>query len=537
VGGTLLVFAAIVVIFFCRLHDAAYFSEALERNNIRERVRVDETTYEVRGRVVLNDGVLAEPSISRRAQRLAYEKAVAARTPILALAGTNPQAMSDAIRHLSETAESLAALQSDPELRSAVHDTLYPIDFLSDASALESARQTFLQSGSDADAARYREAAARAVASFRRDLDAFEQSFKKIVPDNAPPYIMVRNQSDYPTVLSIIDELEHGMKANERRLRMRALCFEGLSFACNQNDLRLPDLDIPDVPPVSQQLLTYVHSKLRRPPLSIKLAAEISNMPLLQISDPGCTLAPGEPQLYTVRDASAGKNHSYRNPVMLTADRLVDATKQTGIPFFRFFAERGVSYITSSPFVYYECVYNARDVAKLLGMDTVIKAASSDTNTSTEHTELARSLTQRNVPVTESDTIRYVQQELQNEAPESIELALAIQNRSAGYDSQILNVSDMERTNAQLYALGLTVGLKAVDLFYTRNALTVFFMTDNPSISGAHSHLYPLAPSTTQPYVYYLDLDPQERKKAEDDQRYYLLLHTDPAFAASELSR
>ncbi len=523
-----------VYIFYASTYPEFYV-ESLRERNITQQVEVDGISYTVdRGEVSHDGGYVARP-IATRALTLAYEKSVAERAPLIALAGTDPAVFDIAVQDLDETLASLAALQDAPRMRTLVRDALYPLDFLKRAGELEASRLAFISSGSDIDAKLYRAVSIRAVDAFQSDLKKFERAFTEVVPTDAPPYIMVNKYSDYKTVMSVLDELRRGIDESERRLNARARCFNGFFRACHESDIDAPRLEIPDLPvPVSSTLLEYVRSKFSRPPLSLKLEdMDPAHAVLFQLTDPGCTLWGDEAQLYTMRTAHLN-NVTYRNPIMLTADRLVNATRQRNIPFFRFFDERGVTYITSSPFVYYECVYNARDLGKLLAMDTIVAASAQDTMATGERRGLAQRFAARTQPITERDTTRYAELVAYEG---KFDLALAVQNRSAGYDSQLLNISGLEKTNARLYSWGLPVGLTAVDLFYTRNALAALLMMDNMSVSGDHDHAYPTAPATQQPYVYYTALTPAEKKKADADQQFYFLLHNDPSFAQRELNR
>ncbi len=70
----------------------------------------------------------------------------------------------------------------------------------------------------------------------------------------------------------------------------------------------------------------------------------------------------------------------------------------------------------------------------------------------------------------------------------------------------------------RLYKEGLPVGLDAPDLFYTRSALSILYMAENPSVSGTHGSLYPSAPSVAQPYLTYASLSLQQKAQADQDQ-------------------
>ncbi len=376
--GAVVIVAAIVcsMLFAASRHtappDDTYYADALKEASTSESVVVRNVPYTVTDGVVYRAGAVVPPSDASPALILAYEKAVAQRSPLIALPGTDPKRLDTAIQALQKTSIELGSLQKDPGTQALVESSLYPIGFLQKASALERARQAFIESGSDTDAAAYEKAGFAASQAFQSDLDRYRRGFIQAVPSNAPPYVMLQNYEDYATVLSIVAQLQSGMATTSKELAARSRCFSGISSACDPSDLLPPSLTVPTAPaPVSASVLSYANQSLSRPPLQEKLSGDdVAQEPYLEVSAPGCAEDASSPQLFLIHsEPFSGTTYEY--PIMVTADRLVDADAQEAIPFFAYFADRGVKYVTSDPFVYYECVNYALDSGELLGMDAV----------------------------------------------------------------------------------------------------------------------------------------------------------------------
>jgi hypothetical protein len=555
--NTALISACVLAIVFCSALillerkvpriDQRYYANALKAASTTQSVVVKGIAYTVEKGDVYRSGAIVAGGEATAPLLIAYEKTVAERSPLIALPGTDPDRLDLAIRELEETSQELAAVQKDAGRQALVENSLYPIDFLQKASALERARQAFLASGSDTDASVYEKDAAEASQAFQSDLDKYQHGFALTVPTSAPPYVMLKNYATYESVVASLAQLRAGMQETADALNKRAQCFSGVASACRAQDIALPALTIPTTPAVSPNLVAQVNERLLRAPLKEKLeGTDLSQEPYMELSDPGCVPDPSAPQLFLLRIAPFAGGATYKNPLMLTDDRLVDATKQENIPFFKFFADRGVTYVTSTAFLYYECVNYTRDSGRLLGMDAV-RTYALDTPLSgslskqdPELVALGRIFSSQAQPITENDTTLYaslVEQAAyagaipRSNAKQAFDLALGVQDGSAEYDSQILNIAQIEQTNVRLYKEGVPVGLDAPDLFYTRSALTTLFMAANPSVSGTHEDLYPEASAPEdQPYLYYSSLSPQGKIQANNDQEFYFLLHNDPNF-------
>ncbi len=523
--------------------DQSFYQNALASSTQEETVAVGNTSYTVVRGIVYKDKTEVLGKEALRPLWLAYEKTAARRSPLIALAGTDPVRFDSAILQLQTVQKSLALLQTDSKKNDDVLHALYPIAFLQAASNLERARLAFLDGGKDTDATVYEQAGFAAVKAYQTDLQKFKQSFIREVPKTAPPYVTVRTYNSYDTFLDTIDMLMNGMRATESTLHARQKCFAGNSSACTTNDIAFTDVTVaPATSQISPQTLTSVQSKLLLPPLKdLLVGRDPSEEPLLALASPRCTADIPGTSLFLLNRVP-NNTGIQRVPLYAGNGRLVDITTQSNVPFFQFFIAHGLRYVPSSPLVYYECLEYPYDLAHLLALETARDAAknyplssASTGSTRAKFTALEK-LLQSSTPVTEHDANNYTSLALDaaksgglvSEAyAKALELALATHNNSAWYENQILNMSELERINVELYTKGIAVGLDATSLFYTRSGFASLFMAYNPSVAGTPAQLFgsTTIDSSKQPYIYYDSLSPQEKAQANRDKEFYYTTH------------
>jgi hypothetical protein len=515
--------------------ERAYYEEALKNSGATEEVVLEE--------------VHSPEEFADHALLLAYKKVSATRSPLMALAGVDLERFDDSVALLEETRKALADIQPTGAQRRAVQSALYPIEFLRSASALEQARRSFVRSGKESDGRLYSKALSDTARLYKKGLTVFKSAVLAHVPSSFPPYITVENEIDYAGFVGSIALLKNSAEETARMIAERERCFSGVVSSCSAADIRPPELTAPPRDPLSANALAQAKQRLLWPALKKQLAqTDTAVEPFLVLAAPHCTRNTPGTSVFLLRGATAANGSAYTIPTLVSNERLIDARAQTDTPFFKFFLQRGATYVPHNPFVYYGCLEYERDVQAIFAIAAVktftpvaplTNAAPKDILKLKELEELLFSGAQA---LYENDAVQYValaerMATAGTLSPEDrarvFDLALAVRNGSAGFENRIFFTSKVERENVALYKNGVPIGLEAPYLFYTRSNLSAFFMAYNPSFVGADKTLYKktLTPPAEEPYLYYDSLSAAEKEKADEDALYYRYLHDNPESA------
>ncbi len=516
---------------FWRLHtppsDFSFYKEMLGAARITESVSVNGNTYLEKDGSVYDGAVLVAGPDQGAALLLAYEKSVARRNPLMAIAGTDSDRMDAAVRQLIQTQRALAESQSNLRDSALILGALYPIDFLRSISNLERMRQQFLKSGDSMDATRYELALTETANAYEEDLEKFRRGFTQAVPPGTSSYVTEGGHISRTGILNVIDTRAVQAHTTEQNILKRQRCFSGEVLYCTKEDISLP---------VHEKVLTQ---KTRAPS-----ATELKEGPITQLTDPTCTA--GFPtSVFFLEQTRTTPQFSYVVPRLIGDARLIDTATQSTVPFYSFFASRGMRYIPNSPMAYYECASFVHDASGIFTTDAIRDLSIQKPLSTYAHSfakplgKIENSLVSKQQALNEVVAMQYValglealqQQDFSEEgAHVATELSLIERNRSGGYDNQIFDIAALESANAQLSKRGVPIGLGLLYLFYVRNAFEIFFMIDNQSVGPVDTVTEgPATPPAQQPYVYYSNLTPEQKKQADRDQEYYFSIHGNPS--------
>lgn len=550
------VFLLLILLSFCnsvyhaRLR-VAYFSTTLAPFN-DETVSVGIHTFVVRHGVVYDgeravDGIRAAPAL-----RLAYEKIVARNSPLVALPAVDLTQMEQSIEFLSRTEDILARHQKDLIDSSLVKTGLYPIEFLRTASALERARRTFLESGSESDSAAYRNAQKRTFVTYESNLLSSRNAFLLAVPEDMPPYVTKSVIVSRPSFVTALDTMNTGMLITREIFEQRMQCFSGQISECNSSNLLTPVID----PPSAPQIPSSVAARAKE---IVDLFDE-SDMQLeknnpIVLSGSECMGDDVSPALFSFMSAP-GQELNARTilmPIYLNDITLLRSETFANLPFFEYFKEHDVTYVRSMHFSYYNCPHINKDVSRVYWI-RLVRILASDTPISTYATgsakEQLRALESRLLlsnATKEADAAEYVRL-AQNFAENTnvpidilhrlTELSLSYNNHSAGLEQSLFVIANTGVMNTNISEIGGGSELSLPFLFYVRSGFPLLFLADNPSVSGNGGRLFEknMLPQNEQPGILYSQLPHTSNIHSilVHDFNFYLRLHRDAA--ASETS-
>ncbi len=502
-----------------------FYSSALRDAKISEEVTVDSRRYDV----VLGKVELSGENISRiRADKsieLAYAKALARRSPFMALAGTDPKQLETAIDALEETKNKLAEVQKNRKDGDLVKSSLYPIEFLSALANLERARLLFLANGDEDSQKKYQMAQNQAFYAYQDDIGSFKKAFIQAVSPNAKFFAFGGNLVDRESITKALDTLSSGMRETKSMIEKREKCLSGKTAQCVISDLDFPTVSVLEKQVIAPALISQ--SNTIRSILAKALGDnEIMNGPVIGLSKSRCTAdTPGAPLFvlyYKVKTME--KDMEYYNSLFIGNIRFIDSEKQKQIEFFKYFALHGVKYVLSLPNAYYECPLSWYDTGKILGIHSVIafaKKSSVSAYASGENKsrlkKLEDSFASPNALVEEKDAVDYISVS-QNVAKEGavpedvvdeiISLSLQLRNVSAKFNNLITEISRIENKNLDLVRRGINLSLDLSYLFYVRSGFISLFLAHNPSATGFHGPFFEqnTIPLEKQPFIFYSSL-------------------------------
>lgn len=540
-GIGVLILAGIMVVYVERGTKAvAFFSTALARASINETVVVNNISYTVTKGNVVRDGKEVTGIRSLPIVRLAYAKTLATRNPLLAIAGTDPEQLRDALHELTATRAALADVQSNERVAGFVKSSLYPIDYLQSMADVEMYRLAFVASGRDDDEARYRQAQHSAATSLLNDLRKFEKSFRIAVPNNAKAYAMANEIVTYEKVLTSIEEIERGILETTQKLHIRAHCLRGFVSRCNTEDLRLPQLSLSPSIPLSRAEKEQARRSAQMLTTAINRKAD---GPLVVAGD-ACNGTHTAPPVYIPLARPTDDSGRFAR-VELVGDMRFIKSDASDTPFIRYFAAQGLHYVPHSVMSYYRCsdadtlqkeVYGVLEVSKFIDRTPLSVFARGETQD--RLVALESRLVSTNEFITKDDAVRYLTEAVQlletAALPKEIEnelvsLILQFHTNSTQFDSVINDIVWSENSNVRLLDDNVGIELAGEYLFYVRSAFPALFLTDNPSIMGTSllSMQKNSIPEDEQPFVWLSSLPRSAATESTliRDMHYFYVIH------------
>jgi hypothetical protein len=517
--------------------ETAFLTRALKEAGVRESVRIQDSTYRVENGAIATSSLIA-PSKRLEVLRLAYEKTLARRSPLLGLPAADTARMRVAAAQLKRTADILSSKQNTAKAASAVRTGLYPTEFILTLSYLENARRAFLLSGGDRDAAAYGEALLVSIKAYRDALGIFERSFKESVPSDirgygTPSRILTREKT-----LELVRSLKQGIDTLAWDASERSACVRGYIKKCRLALLEVPPLSVSPTPALkgSQQALSRdILETLNAVPLEFDPSFGTR---LIHLSSSACVSRDTEgAALFAVRSARTFMLD--RRSIPLYAGNwyflnIASSTEGSALPYIQSFMQKDKGLIPIHPLIYYECPEGARDQGAVLAVRDMVlfsQRALFSRNVSGESKERLKSLEERlsGSVVREEDAARYAQEVLSlaglpDEARYAAEdAALAFSYKSAGLYATLFDIVEAEGSNIRLNNSGVAIDVSALNLFFTRNALGALFLAWHPSLYVPEAFEENRLPMERQPYRLYskLKTDGFSKEQFIDLLRFY----------------
>ncbi len=524
-----------------------YFSESLGNARVSERVMIDDTQYVVEGGTIIADR--RDSMIDDlRILRIAYAKMLAKHSPLIALAGTDPDDLEHAIEELRSARERLSDIQTSALHRTLVREDLYPVAFLESLARLERARLSFVESGNEADLARYQTFLREAADAYLGDIARFRLAFSVAVPRDVPEFAGTDVVVSRDAVLRQLSRLESGMRSTRLLVAKRERCVAGITSFCSNTEIapiQVSRSTAPSDAPVS------AIRDVRALFAATAHAPSIAEGPIYRLSDPACSIAPGvTPALVPFMYHSPVDRSPYERIFDVRDARFTPSEPYADLPFYAYFKDRDIAYVHNPSFTFYKCMRLGHDYGTAFAMQRVRGSAEKTPLSMHATASLADKVRvlENNLlsaAVEESDVREYVRI-AQNISAENLlpheesaayaEVALMLNNRSAEFDKAVQLVARTEDINARLFERGVPVDLGAPYLFLIRSGVFLLFLGDNPSAVGAQS--IAMRPSSTvpsTPFEFFSQTsDPARRAQMSHDLAFDLSLHASGGQPAAE---
>src|SRR3989344_2192157 len=503
---------------------SVFFAAVLRQEHIRERIVVDEVAYTVSdGEVTREDHKTTTARETFDALRIAYALMLAQRSPLLAVPGTDPEKLDQAVTLLAKVALELASIQKDNPGKEAVESSLYPIDFLRSLASLERARRTFIQTGSDADESRYEDAAKITVHMFEKDLRLHKAAFTHIVPQDAVAYHVFGGTMTRETLINSMDALMRGIQGTSAALEKQRVCISGTVDACDTSRLKLR---VPALTPVLPSDTDSPNATVFMQEMRSSYARATGNTsyvtgPVFKLVSSACMDNFDTPLLFVVQDRRKGVDATIT--LEFVGDILfVPTASYKDIPYYRYFADNHVPYAYFPIWEHYKCPEIALDTARVFWTGTIRDAAQAErfsqyaigSDAATLRVLEARLAYPPLGIVRESDAREYIARALHalsqgSDTPPRImqtlqDISLANEYGTTRFEQFIRRLTRDEEANIGLMRANVPVALGAEYLFYIRSGFFSLFLGTNPSVAGVQRPpVDSTKPSSEIPFVRY----------------------------------
>ena len=524
---------------FCWNHSyaASFYARALADAHTYELVTVDNAAYVVDRGVVTLDGKSISGWRTFGVLSLAYEKALAERSPVLALPGVDPDKLLSALALLKEEQGRLALSQKDSTQADVVRTSLYPIEFLESVASLEQARQVFIASGNATDATRYSHLVKSTLRIYQHDSERFRSAFQTAVPSTTPPYGTDTYIIDYSGMTRAFVMLEDGISKMKDVLRMRTLCTHGLTFVCNRDDIYLPDTDnLPEETVINSSTAEDI------PALYKAAGFRLSDEPSITLSSSSC-IPRNTPPIFSFIRYGAFASDQYLTPLFTGDILFIKSARYESAPFYQYFNDNGISYVPVDPLTYYECPEASRDFSSALSVLGIIRFAKKyDLSPYLTGSDADKIQPLRNrllgTMVHERDASAYVSA-LRIALPSTNdtksfhrtldELSLALSYKTAGLTEFISTIVQFEGGNRLIAGRGVAFDTSARNLFYIRSGFGSLFLITSPTVYNSSTSPFRANGMTKseKPYAQYSEIKstPGIRNIIQRDMKFFWDAH------------
>lgn len=465
-----------------------FFSYTLSNAHISEEVVIADKTYTVVDGIIENGKDL---SVSQKLQvvQTAYALALVTYSPVMNLSGTHTEELQQSLSLLEKTVQKIADIQQTPNEAKLVHN-LYPIAYLSALAKLETARQTFINSGKDTDETAYFSVLDRAISTGTSDLAAFSQSFDDLLNGSGKKrFAGLGGTITTVQLRKALLDIQQGLQKTAEKARAQKLCVAGSVFSCAKLTLDVPTSMTPegDTGNVSPQLLAQV-TDTRSLLADARKNPRLETTQVIALSSSTCTALLQGPYLYVSPNLST-PNTSVSPQFM--NDLFFEATKDKNGKTVGYLRDSlGISYLYLNPSTFYICPDSGKDIARTSTTEAVVTFAD-------QHPDIAQSaraaLTNSTNIVYEKDAVHYVNEALKStpknlRSPEYLSLLALYQryaNNSASLERVVAQINAIDAQDLTIFKNGIPFTLDAKSLFLTHSAFPSLFQLYNRSFGAA----------------------------------------------------
>lgn len=504
------------IFYWNQSYAASFYADALADAAPYETIVIGDLSYVVDHGAVVLDGKPVSGWRRSRVLSLAYEKALAEHSPVLALPGVRPEKLLSAVALLKDEQERLALSQNNVTEANLVRTSLYPIQFLQSAASLEEARQTFITTGNASDAARYRGLLKSTLDIYQRDLVRFRSAFQSVVPATTTAYGTNTYIIDYSGMSGALAVLEDGVAQMRSTLRMRLLCTHGMTIVCDRDNLHFAD-----TPSLTQE--TVADPSMTTDVTNLYEAAgfPVSDAPSITLASSSC-IPSNTPATFSFIRYGTSAADQYLTPLFTGDILFIKSALYGSAPFYQYFHDNGISYVPVDPLTYYECPETSHDFASALSVLEIIRFAKKydlSQYLTYPDADTIRPLRNRLLGTTphESDAVAYISG-LRKVLPSTKEttslhrtldeLSLAFSYKTAGLTELISTIVQFEGGNRLIAKHGVTFDTSARNLFYIRSGFGSLFLLTSPAV--ANSRISPFRVNrmtkSEKPYVQYSEI-------------------------------
>ena len=461
-------------------HTYRFFSNELRHQGISESVRVGNRTYAVSNGAVFSEDVRVRGLTALRALRVAYGKALAGRSPLLGLEGTDPEALRANTTLLKKTMDEFSLLQETDEDAALVKNALYPVDFLYALSSLESARKQFIASGSEPDLRLYMDSFDPVFTSGIQDakklLDAFVyETSSGTLPQTVNFAGTLSATSTIASLASIPDALARIKKQTEKR----SLCLSGITLLC-------PQLSLSAIEVESTQSLEESAPNIRHT-VETQIASIFRSVTRMSVYD--ASYAPVRLER-SVCLASFPPPYNFETSIRLHInfdllhyldDMYFIPTAGDSGPVPEFLRDGyGLDYLKMNPMAFYLCPHLIEDVSIAQATLQTVALANNYSDIPNAYRDVLLS----GVPDSKNASayIREAADRIQRESlpagyvREVLSVSLMFTQKSAALDAVVAHIVDISTHDLTMVQKGIPLDLSAKNLFYTHTAAPSLFL-------------------------------------------------------------
>lgn len=443
-------------------------------------------------------GIAVPNNASLSSLELLYAQAMAERSPLFGIVGTDPTTLASAVSALATTTQNLVASQPNAQDAKLVQ-ALYPINFLGSLAVTEAARQAFVADDSSANERAYDVALHATATAGSIDSKAFYAALQTEIGTST----FLLGTTNYPIsaalMLQSASDIVARMSVLSEKLNTRDGCVAGNIAACDISDIALPQVVPASLLPSSAPL-----PQLSSDVMSILVAAWqpnlFANSQIVRLDSSLCLSAFPAPYYLVLRESDADPRARYVYVGDLFFTKL-PAVFSKDIPFTQVY---GITYLLDDPLEFYQCPEVEADISNIYAVVSTAHFAQT-------HLELApadAAMLSKQV-IDEGYARQYISQALQQATGSSTEqnalisLALEFNEENADLSTVVDEIAVLDQFNIDEEKQGmLQTETNITTLFFEHTGFLSLFLASNPSALPAIASIrVPEGPAALSGYL------------------------------------